>query len=98
MNKKYFFLKLIPPRTTFINDITEEERQIMIEHVAYWSKFVHEGTAIVIGPVEDPEGGYGIAVVAVDSEQQLNEIIAHDPSNSMNRFEVYPMQRAMYKK
>ncbi|MGN6195223.1 MAG: YciI family protein [Ginsengibacter sp.] len=91
-------MKLIPLRTTFINDITEEERQIMNEHVVYWSEFINEGTAIIIGPVADPKGVYGIAVVEVDSEEQLNEIIEHDPSNGMNRFEVYSMARAMYKK
>jgi hypothetical protein len=40
----------------------------------------------------DASGGYGIAVVAVDSEEQLKEIIAKDPANGLNRYEVHPMR------
>ena len=97
MDKKHFFLKLIPPRSTFINDITDDERRIMNEHGAYWSTFINNGIAIVIGPVLDPNGPFGMAVVEVDSEEQLNEIISNDPANGLNRFEVFPMIRAVYK-
>jgi hypothetical protein len=34
--KKYFVLKLTPPRPTFAEDMTEEERTIMMQHAAYW--------------------------------------------------------------
>jgi len=30
-----FFLKLIPPRTTFPSDMTEQESQLMTAHAAY---------------------------------------------------------------
>jgi len=40
----------------------------------------------------DPEGGYGIAVVQVDSEEQVKQLIANDPANGMNGYEVYPMR------
>ena len=90
--KKQYFLKLNPPRATFMADMSAEERSIMQQHVAYWVPFVNDGTVIVLGPVFDPKGGYGIAVVAVDSEEQLNRIIAADPANGMNSYEVYPMR------
>lgn len=98
MEKKYFFLKLNPPRSTFAMDMTEEERNIMLLHVAYWSVYVNNGTAIVLGPVLDPKGVFGIAVAEVESEEQLNEIIAGDPANGLNKYEIYPMARAVYKK
>ena len=92
MEKKNFFLKLNPPRPTFMMDMSAEERIIMQQHVAYWSTYVNNGIVIVLGPVMDPQGGYGIAVVAVDNEEQLREIIAADPANGLNKYEVYPMR------
>ena len=92
MEKKNFFLKLNPPRPTFMMDMSAEERIIMQQHVAYWSPYVNNGVVIVLGPVMDPQGGYGIAVVAVDNEEQLREIIAADPANGLNKYEVYPMR------
>ena len=90
--KLNFFLKLNPPRASFMMDMTAEERGIMQQHVAYWNQYVSDGTVIVLGPVMDPKGGYGMAVVSVDSEEQLNGIIAKDPANGLNSYEVYPMR------
>ncbi len=97
MEKTYFFLNLNPPRSTFAIDMSEEERNIMQQHVAYWSPYVNNGVAIVLGPVIDPKGVYGIAIVEVESEEQLKEIIAGDPANGLNKYESYPMGRALYK-
>ena len=90
--KKHFFLKLNPPRSSFTMDMSEEERNVMIKHVTYWAPYVNDGTVIVLGPVMDPKGGYGIAVVAVENEEQLNNLIANDPANGLNSYEVYPMR------
>jgi uncharacterized protein YciI len=90
--KKSFFLKLNPPRASFMLDMTDEERSIMQKHVAYWSTYVEDGTVVVLGPVMDPKGGYGIAVVRVESEEELNRIIAKDPANGLNSYEKYPMR------
>jgi hypothetical protein len=95
--KKSFFLKLNPPRASFMMDMTEEERTIMQKHVAYWAPYIEDGTVIVLGPVMDPKGGYGIAVVNVDSDEQLKNIITRDPANGLNHYEIYPM-RAVTKK
>lgn len=93
-DKKYYFLKLNPPRASFVADMNDEERQIMQAHVAYWMPYVNDGTALVLGPVLDPKGGYGAAVVRVDNEDILNEIIKNDPANGLNSFEVHPMMAA----
>jgi uncharacterized protein len=90
--KKSFFLKLNPPRSTFMSDMTENERMIMKAHVAYWAPYVNDGTVIVLGPVSDPKGGYGIAVLRVDSEEQLNSLIEKDPANGLNSYEFYPIR------
>ncbi|MBS1636691.1 MAG: hypothetical protein JST26_12315 [Bacteroidetes bacterium] len=92
MSKLHYFLRLNPPRASFMNDMTEAERSIMQQHVAYWAPFVQDGTMIVLGPVMDPKGGFGMAVVAVESESHLQELMKQDPANGLNRYEYYPMR------
>ena len=91
-DKKSFFLKLNPPRSTFGIDMTESEKAIMQNHVAYWSTYVADGTVVVLGPVMDPKGVYGIAIVKVDNDEQLAQLIAADPANGLNTYEFYPMR------
>lgn len=76
---KYFFCKLTPPRPTFPIDMTDAERQLMYQHVVYWSDLAAKGTAIVFGPVADPQGGYGVAVVEAPDEATVRDLSAHDP-------------------
>lgn len=92
MSKLHYFLRLNPPRASFMNDMTEAECSIMQQHVAYWAPFVQDGTVIVLGPVMDPKGGFGMAVVAVESESHLQELMKQDPANGLNRYEYYPMR------
>src|SRR5512133_3966748 len=88
----HYFLKLNPPRNTFMKDMTAEEKKIMQSHVAYWAPYVEDGTVIVLGPVMDPAGGYGIAIVGVESEDRLTELIKNDPANGLNHYEWHPMR------
>ncbi|MGV3587924.1 MAG: YciI family protein [Adhaeribacter sp.] len=90
-DKKYYFLKLNPPRASFVTDMNDDERNIMQAHIAYWTPFVNDGTALVLGPVMDPKGGYGAAVVRVDNEETLAAIVKNDPANGLNTYEVHPM-------
>ena len=92
--KKYFFLRLNPPRPTFSQDMTLEERGIMQRHVAYWTDLLKKGKSLVFGPVLDPKGVYGVGVIAVESDEELDSLMANDPANGLNRYEFYPM-RAM---
>lgn len=91
-NKNHFFLKLIPPRPTFAMDMTQDERNIMMQHVAYWTNLLNKNIAIVFGPVMDPNGAYGVGVVEVNSEEEVNDLIANDPANGLNRYEKFPMR------
>jgi len=97
MEKKNFFVTLTPPRTTFVNDMSDQEREIMNRHVSYLRTLLDKGIAIAYGPVYDPKGAYGVAVMEVDNIEQLHEIIAADPANGLQKFQIYPM-RAVYKK
>ncbi|WP_300599116.1 YciI family protein [Niabella sp.] len=94
MSKQQFYLKLNPPRPSFILDMTAEEKATMQQHVAYWTQLLNDGIAIVFGPVADPTGGYGVGVVSVNDEDQLKKIIEADPANGLNQYEYYPMRAA----
>lgn len=91
MSKQFFALKLIPPRLTFAQDMSSEERAIMQEHVGYWMDLMKQGKVVVFGPVLDPQGVYGFGVVAVDNEEEVKQITSNDPAIKVNRYEYYPM-------
>lgn len=94
--KKHYVLKLIPPRPTFATDMTETERAVMMEHVAYWKDLLDKGIVIVYGPVADPKGTYGIGIVGVDDDKQLNTLTSNDPALKLgNKYDIAPMVRAI---
>src|SRR5215831_15424957 len=97
IKKKYFFVKLNPPRPTFVMDMNDAERNIMLQHVEYWRILTEQGITIVYGPVFDPKGGYGVGVIQVDNDDQLKNIISNDPAQGLNQYEVYPMQAVLPK-
>ena len=90
----HFFFKLIPPRPTFPMDMTEVEGAIMQEHFGYWGNLIAERKVVAYGPVMDPKGTYGIAVVEVENEASAQNIATNDPairSNAGFSFEMYQM-------
>ncbi len=95
---RFFVCRLIPPRPTFVQDMSSDERAVMNRHVEYWTERLHEGTAIVFGPVADPRGPYGIGIVRVAGEGAVRELEAGDPVMQARlgfRYEVAPMIRAI---
>jgi len=72
-------------------DMTAEERQIMGAHVAYWAPYIQDGTMLVMGPILDPAGGYGAGVIRIESETELQELLAKDPAKDLGTFEIHPM-------
>jgi uncharacterized protein YciI len=93
----YFVYKLIPPRPTFATDMTESEAAIMEQHVEYWHNQLNRGMAVAFGPVADPSGGWGLAVVEAETEQEVRALGADDPAIKSQRFsfEVYSMPGAI---
>jgi len=91
---RYFFLRLIPPRPTFAQDMTADERTAMAAHGAYWREQIAAGIGVVAGPVADPHGAWGLGVVRVHDEAALRAFEANDPAIRANlgmRYEVVPM-------
>ena len=92
MAKEYFVLHLLPSRPDFALTMTADERQIMLQHTAYWSDLMDKGKVVVFGPVFDPKGIYGLGVIAVDSKEEVAAFIANDPAGTINSYEYYPMK------
>jgi uncharacterized protein YciI len=76
-------------------DMTDEERAVMMEHIAYWKKWMDEGRVVVFGPVMDPAGPYGMGVVQAGNEAEVQEFVANDPASKINRYEFYPMRAVL---
>lgn len=98
MNKLHYFLKLLPCRPSFAQDMTDGERAIMMQHIAYWSGWMEKGAVIAFGPVMDPQGTYGIGIVEVDNEEQVKELIANDPAATINTYGYHPMRAVLPQK
>jgi uncharacterized protein len=75
----HFFCQLKPPRTTFIADMTPDEVGLMRAHREYWTPGVETGVVVAMGPVADPMGGYGIAIIEAASEAALEAMQLGDP-------------------
>jgi uncharacterized protein len=92
MEKKYFVLHLLPLRPDFAQTMTDQERDIMKQHVAYWTDLMNKGKILVFGPVLDPKEVYGLGIVSVDNEQEVKDLIANDPAGKINKYEYFPMR------
>ena len=60
--------------------MSDEEREIMGRHAAYWQPFVDSGRMVVFGPVIDDTGSWGLGVVEAEDEDELRAFAAGDPA------------------
>jgi len=88
---QYFMLRLMPPRPTFMADMTGDERAVMKAHGEYWRGKLAEGSVIACGPCAE---GYGVGFVAAADEAALRAFEANDPAMKSERgfrYERVPM-------
>ena len=85
----HYLCKLRPPRPTFLADMTPEEAQVMRGHREYWMPRVEIGAVIAMGPVADPAGGYGVAIIEADSAETVGRTTA--PWIPWLRFTITPI-------
>ncbi len=71
-----FVFGLKAPRPTFAADMTDEEREIMGRHAAYWQPFIDSGQMVIFGPVLDGTGSWGLVLVEADDEDELRAFAA----------------------
>ncbi len=87
-----FVLRLIPPRPTFAFDLTEDEMALMGQHAAHW--MAEAGDRLVaFGPVMDPAGSWGLAVVEAASADEVRALADADPTvtSGLCTYEVHPL-------
>jgi uncharacterized protein YciI len=90
----HFLCRLTPPRKTFLADMAGDERELMGAHQAHWRPFVEAGMVIAIGAVDDPAGGWGVAIIEAASAEAVRALLARDPVVAANRgfaYETYAM-------
>ena len=90
--KTQFFVKLIPPRATFGQDITPEEAAIMGDHSVYWAEMMKQGRVRAYGPVLDPDGFYGMGIAEAENADEVREWMSHDPASVFMTYTVVPMR------
>jgi len=95
MEKQYFFLKLNPCRPDFAQTMSDDEQQIMMNHIAYWKDLMSKGKVVVFGPVLDPRSVYGVGVIVADNEDEVKTFIANDPATKINIYEYYTMMAVL---
>jgi uncharacterized protein YciI len=94
MAKQLFFLRIIPPRPTFAQDLDATERGLMMEHGAYVRKFFDAGSVLIYGPVMDAAGSFGMAVLEMEDMAEAERFAQGDPSvkAGMNKYTISPMR------
>jgi uncharacterized protein len=95
---RFFVCRLLAPRPTFPMDMTDEERGLMGEHAAYWSSHMAQGKVVVFGPVLDPKQVWGLAVLRVRDDAEVQSLTTADPIIAASRgfsYEVLPMMSAV---
>ena len=97
MSGSHFVYKLTPPRPTFPQDASDAETAIMERHFIYWRGLFDQGHVIVYGPVADPSGTWGLAVIEAGTEHEIRAIGAADPAvrSRAFSFEVYTMPNVL---
>ena len=90
----HFLLRLIPPRPSFATDMTEAEAAVMAQHAEYWRGHLDRGAVVVVGPVADPAGFWGLGVIEAESREAAEQLVTGDPvvtSGMMAGYELHPM-------
>jgi len=98
-DRKHFLIKLVSPRPTFPADMTPAERATMLEHVAYWTGKLADGSMIAFGPVADPGGVWGLGLLCVRDEAEVSALTAGDPvirAGGGFRYDVLLMPRLVH--
>lgn len=90
----YFLSKLTPAPSL---DADEAARGVALAHQDYWLPFLNAGLVIVMGPVNDAKGAYGVMIAHAPSLKMLEDWQADDPAllSGMNfSYENHPMPTA----
>ncbi len=96
----YFLCKLIPPRPDFIQTMSDDEKRVMKAHGDYLQSLAELGSIVCHGPVDDPEGGWGLSIFNVARREDVETLTASDPiilDDIGARYEILPMKQLRMK-
>ena len=91
---KSYFCKLIAPRSSFLQDMSADELELMRAHGAYWREWMGKGHVLAFGVVADPAGAFGAGFVEFEDDASAQAFASSDPTIRANRgfrMEVHPM-------
>ena len=74
-----FVFRLIAPRASFAQDMTNEEREIMDRHAAYWQPYREERTDGDLRAGDRRQRSWGLGVVQAEDEAEVRSFAAGDP-------------------
>ena len=96
MSKQQFFFRLIPPRPTFADDMDDDEQELMRQHASYVQECFNEGFVLAYGPVHEPDGSFGLALLEVNDHAEAVRFGDNDPTvlAGLNRYTIAPMHIA----
>ena len=78
-------------RPDFPKDMTDNEKEIMGRHSVFWDKLLLEKKALITGPVQDPNGTYGFAIVFAENEDAARELLKDDPAQELSVYSYAPI-------
>jgi uncharacterized protein YciI len=86
---------LRPPRQTFAEDMSEDERAIMSEHFEYLRGLLRDGVLVLAGPSLGPL--FGVVVIEAADEEEARAIIQADPCvrSGLQKVELSPFRVTM---
>ncbi|MBN3777262.1 hypothetical protein G3O06_06745 [Burkholderia sp. Ac-20345] len=90
---KYFLCKFVPPRPNFLDTMSADEKEWMMQHASYLDSLLKQGLVVAHGPVIDDTGGYGVSLYQLPDGQDIAELTSQDPfiKNGVGHYEHFPM-------
>jgi hypothetical protein len=76
--RRQFAYVIRPPRATFVDDATEQERAAVSAHFQYLKRLCDAGTVVLAGRCDD--GAFGIVVYEADDDAQARRVMSDDPA------------------
>ena len=89
-----FLFKLIPPRSSFAQDMDDGERNLMQEHAAYWNHLLGKRYRTCLWPSLRSKRILGMAIIEVENEAAAKGLALNDPTIKANlhTFEIHPRE------
>ena len=76
----WYLLRLNATRPDFAYTMTDDEPAVMGGHSAFWREHLTGGTALILSPVADPAGPWGLCIAQTTDRAAAQALIDADPA------------------